>query len=81
MRTRQDVDPSFVSAVESRYLAHRARTNPTEDGRTEALDTLLASAIFEADPTNGGLRYRALKPEIRRELENRLVRYEPQRRS
>lgn len=79
MHAWQDVDQSLVSAVESRYLAHRARTSPPKDGRIEARETLLATAIHEADPTNGGLRYRALKQEIRRELEDRLLRYQPQR--
>lgn len=33
----------------------------------------LATALHAADPTKGGLRYRALRPAIRAELEARLL--------
>lgn len=75
--TWQGVDPSFVTAIESRYLKLCERASTQPETRAESHLSLLASAIFEADPTHGGLRYRALAPEIREELEARLRRYQP----
>lgn len=66
-------DPSLVHAIESRYLASvqaRGSGRPSHD-------STLASAIYQADPTNGGLRYKSLAPALRAELETRLMRYRP----
>ena len=65
-------DPGFVTAVEAAYLAEvRRGTGVHEDA--------LAGAIHRADPTNGGLRYRALDATVRAELAARLQRFDPGR--
>lgn len=67
-------DPAFMSAVESRYLARAAET--ANAGAGELDSACLAAAIHRTDPTNGGLRYRALEGRARAELERRLARFE-----
>ena len=69
----ESADPSFVTAIESRYLA---ASRAGSGGERSTHRSRLAAAIYAADPTNGGLRYRALALETRRELEARLTRYD-----
>lgn len=70
-------DPGFVSAVESRYLAEAARRLGAGASPLDAHRASLSAAIYAADSTNGGLRYRSLDPHVRTELEERLLRFTP----
>jgi hypothetical protein len=67
-------DRSFVTALERSYV-HEARRR-TNTGLTplKAHRAALAAAIYAADGTNGGLRYRRLDVATRDELEARLLR-------
>jgi hypothetical protein len=69
-------DPAFVGAIEARYLAEARRLRATSIAR-DVHEAALATAIYRADPTNGGLRYRALDAAVRAELNDRLLRFEP----
>lgn len=54
-------DPAFASAVERSYLRELARTTlETEDDLDAIHADLLAGAIYAADRTNGGLRFKRL---------------------
>ena len=65
-------DRGFIRAIESRYLAFAApRTGAGADAAAIQRDAL-AEAIYRADRTNGGVRYRALDAAVRGELERRL---------
>ena len=68
-------DPGFVSAVERRYLAEAPRRIAAGLTPLEAHRASLSAAIYSADPTNGGLRFRGLDAQIRAELEERLLRF------
>ena len=70
-------DRSFVSSVERHYLAELDRDR--ERVSVDAHRRRLAAAIYAADRTNGGLRFRHLDERIRTELERRLVRARPSR--
>lgn len=65
-------DPGFVTAIEAGYLAAVRRG-------ADVHEDVLAAAIHGADPTNGGLRYRALDDTTRTELVARLRRFDPGR--
>lgn len=65
-------DPSFVTAIEAGYLAEVRRG-------ADVHEDALAAAIHHADPTNGGLRYRALDDATRTELVARLRRFDVSR--
>ena len=67
-------DPAFLSAIESRYLARAGEIADAVAGEVDS--ATLAAAIHAADPTNGGLRDRALDARARAELERRLARFE-----
>lgn len=68
-------DPGFVAAIESRYLALFRETGTLARSVDEVHAACLATAVYRADRSNGGLRYRSLDPAIRRELEARLLRF------
>jgi hypothetical protein len=68
------VDRSFVTAVERSYVDEARRRKNTGLSPLKAHRAALASAIYAADQTNGGLRYRALDAATRDELEQRLLR-------
>jgi hypothetical protein len=68
------VDRSFVTAVERSYIDEARRRRDTGLSPLKAHRAALASAIYAADQTNGGLRYRALDAATRDELEQRLLR-------
>jgi hypothetical protein len=68
-------DPSFVSSVERHYLAEIGRDR--ELVTADAHRSRLAAAIYAADRTNGGLRFRHLDERIRTDLERRLRRARP----
>lgn len=74
--TWPSTDPGFVSAIEARYLAEARRASVTPPA-SDVHEAALASAIYQADPTNGGLRYKALDVTVRSELDERLRRFEP----
>lgn len=66
-------DPAFSSAVEAAYLAALAVTKADTQESAEKLHAeLLEHAIYKADPTNGGLRFKRLANGL--ELEHRLMR-------
>ena len=65
-------DRAFVSAIEKRYLAYATDRTATWSDVSVIHRAALAEAIYRADRTNGGVRYRALDPVLRRELEKRL---------
>ena len=65
-------DPGFVTSVERHYLAELSRGREPTSG--DAHRARLAAAIYAADGTNGGLRFRHLDPKLRAELERRLLR-------
>ena len=75
----RSTDPALVGAIERRYLAEVRRLRPVSMA-SDVHEAALATAIHRADPTNGGLRYRALDPAIRAELDDRLRRFSPARR-
>jgi hypothetical protein len=68
------VDRSFVTAVERSYIDEARRRKHTGLSPLKAHRAALAAALYAADPTNGGLRYRALDGATRDELEARLLR-------
>jgi hypothetical protein len=54
-------DPSFTSAVERAYLAELAKLEPGSlDAELTLHAEVLERAIYKADPTNGGLRFKKL---------------------
>jgi hypothetical protein len=65
---------SFVTAVERSYVDEARRRRGTGLSPLKAHRAALASALYTADPTNGGLRYRSLDSATRSELEERLLR-------
>ncbi len=67
-------DPSFVTAVERSYVNEARRRTNTGLTPLAAHRSAMAAAIYAADGTNGGLRYRALDATTRGELEERLLR-------
>jgi hypothetical protein len=69
----RNTDPGFASAIERAYLRElkKLRLGPDSDLGGVHKD-LLASAIYAADRTNGGLRFKRL--DERSELEARLMR-------
>lgn len=68
------MDRSFVTAVERSYIDEARRRTNTGLSPLKAHRAALAAAIYAADRTNGGLRYRALDASTRSELEERLLR-------
>jgi hypothetical protein len=67
-------DRSFVTALERSYVDEARRRAGTGMAPLDAHRATLSAAIHAADRTNGGLRYRALEPSTRSELEERLLR-------
>jgi uncharacterized NAD(P)/FAD-binding protein YdhS len=66
-------DPAFASAVEHAYLRELSRLAVEPDSDLGAIHKeFLARAIYAADRTNGGLRFKKL--DERSELEARLLR-------
>ena len=72
-KKRSKADPAFASAVERSYLRKLSSRdfNPSSDLGAMHKE-LLASAVYAADRTNGGLRFKKL--DGRAELEARLMR-------
>jgi len=69
----QPSDPAFARAIERAYLRELKRTKLGPDADLGAThNDLLATAIYAADRTNGGLRLKRLPD--RAELEARLLR-------
>jgi hypothetical protein len=68
------MDRSFVTAVERAYVDEARRRTDTGLSPLAAHRAALSAAIYAADRTNGGLRYRALDAPTRSELEERLLR-------
>ena len=67
-------DPSFVTALERAYVGEARRRTGTGLSPLKAHRKALAAAMYAADRTNGGIRYRALDAATRIELEARLLR-------
>jgi hypothetical protein len=67
-------DPGFVTAVERSYLDEARRRKHTGLSPLKAHRAALAAALYAADRTNGGVRYRRLDPSTKDELEARLLR-------
>lgn len=65
-------DPAFVTAIERAYLSVLRELEPTGESEPNLHREILDRAIYRADPTHGGLRYKAL-PDVE-ELEARLAR-------
>jgi hypothetical protein len=65
---------SFVTAIERSYVGEARRRTNTGLTPLAAHRSALAAAIYAADRTNGGIRYRALDAATRGELEERLLR-------
>lgn len=66
-------DPAFASAIERAYLGQLSKMDIDESLAELAVHAdLMERAIFRADPTNGGLRFKELSN--RDELESRLQR-------
>jgi hypothetical protein len=60
-RQRSEPDPSFASAVERAYLRELSTMRLEPDVDLDAIhEELLARAIYAADRTNGGLRFKRL---------------------
>jgi hypothetical protein len=60
-RHRKEPDPAFASAVERAYLRGLSRIELEADADLDVThDELLAEAIYAADRTNGGLRFKRL---------------------
>lgn len=71
--SREDSDPGFATAIERAYLRDVKKRGIASDADLGAIHKeLLASAIYAADRTNGGLRFKRLGE--RAELEARLLR-------
>lgn len=68
------VDRNFVTAVERSYCDEARRRRDTGLNPLQAHRAALSAAIYAADGTNGGLRYRALDATTKGELEARLLR-------
>jgi hypothetical protein len=69
----QGTDPAFARALERAYLRELRKTMIDLDSDIGAVHKdLLASAIYAADRTNGGLRFKRLAN--RAEIESRLLR-------
>jgi hypothetical protein len=68
------VDQGFVTAVERSYVNEARRRRGTGLTPLKAHRSALQAAIYAADGTNGGLRYRGLDTATRDELEQRLLR-------
>jgi len=69
----QSTDPAFARAIERAYLRELKRTKLAPDADLGAVHAdLLSTAIYAADRTNGGLRFKRLPD--RAELESRLLR-------
>jgi hypothetical protein len=69
----RNTDPGFATAVERAYVRELKKLKLGSDADLGAVHTdLLASAIYAADRTNGGLRFKRLNE--RTELEARLMR-------
>jgi hypothetical protein len=67
-------DPAFVTAVERSYIDEARRRKGTGLSPLAAHRAALAAALYAADRTHGGLRYRALDAPTKDELETRLLR-------
>lgn len=66
-------DPAFASAIERAYLGELSKVDIDHSLAELAVHAdLMERAIFRADPTNGGLRFKELSN--RDELESRLQR-------
>ena len=68
------MDRSFITAVERSYIDEARRRSNTGLTPLAAHRSALQAAIYAADRTNGGIRYRALDAVTRSELEERLLR-------
>lgn len=67
-------DQAFVTAVERSYLDAARRRRGIGLSPLDAHRAALAAALYAADRTNGGLRYRSLDAATKDELEVRLLR-------
>ena len=65
-------DPGFATAVERAYLSILRELEPSTESEPNLHREILDRAIYSADPTHGGLRYKELAD--LEELEARLAR-------